>query len=176
MYGYVVLGKRKAKAYIFKATDLVDGATPQKIGYIEFIEAGDAVIVSGTLTGLSEGNHGFHVHQNGDLGDWCRNVGGHFNPTKQLHGGPKDAIRHVGDLGNIVSFGENEPDKKTHVNIRDHVIKLTGPYSIIGRGVVIHEKADDLGRSGAFSSKTTGNAGEMLACGVIAWVDEEASF
>ena len=44
-YGCVVEGKRKAKAYIFEAADLIDGATPKKIGYIEFIEAGDMVIV-----------------------------------------------------------------------------------------------------------------------------------
>ena len=125
------------------------------------------------LKGLSAGNHGFHIHEGGDLGDWCRNAGGHFNPTEQEHGGPKDAIRHVGDLGNIVSFGENEPDKKTHVALRDHVIKLSGPNSIIGRAVVIHEKVDDLGRGGTEKSKTTGNAGERFACGVIAWVDEQ---
>lgn len=45
LLGSVAASKKKAKAYIFKAADLVDGATPKKIGYIEFIEAGDIVIV-----------------------------------------------------------------------------------------------------------------------------------
>ena len=124
------------------------------------------------LVGLKAGNHGFHVHENGDLGNWCRNAGGHYNPTNQTHGGPKDDVRHVGDLGNIVSFGEDEPDQKTHVNLRDHVIKLRGPTSILGRALVIYEKRDDLGRADTENSKTTGNAGEMIACGVIALVEE----
>merc|ERR1719154_64931 len=44
----------------------------------------------GEITGLAEGNHGFHVHEKGDLGNKCMNAGGHFNPGKKNHG----------DLGN----------------------------------------------------------------------------
>lgn len=40
-------------------------------------------------------------------------------------------------------------------------------FSIIGRAVVLHADADDLGRGGFADSKTTGHAGPRIACGVI---------
>ena len=47
------------------------------------------------------------------------------------------------------------------------MISLSGERSIIGRTMVIHADVDDLGKGGHELSKTTGNAGGRLACGVI---------
>lgn len=79
------------------------------------------------------------------------------------HGAPKDDVRHVGDLGNVVA------DDKGHVSVQltDTIISLTGPHSIVGRGVVVHDGEDDLGRTEHPDSKKTGNAGGRAACGVI---------
>ena len=59
------------------------------------------------------------------------------------------------------------------INFEDDLIKLIGPYSIIGRSVVIHENEDDLGRyrdedtkKGKESAKT-GNAGSRISCSII---------
>lgn len=49
----------------------------------------------------------------------------------------------------------------------DPHITLFGQYSVIGRTIVVHEGVDDLGKGGHELSKTTGNAGGRLACGVI---------
>ena len=36
--------------------------------------------VTGTITGLPEGRHGFHVHEFGNTSDNCMAAGSHFNP------------------------------------------------------------------------------------------------
>jgi Cu-Zn family superoxide dismutase len=41
---------------------------------------GAPVIVTGNVTGLSAGLHGFHVHVKGDIREGCESVGPHFNP------------------------------------------------------------------------------------------------
>ncbi|XP_078699424.1 superoxide dismutase [Cu-Zn]-like isoform X2 [Branchiostoma floridae x Branchiostoma belcheri] len=122
------------------------------------------VDVRGEVVGLTEGLHGFHVHWFGDMTNGCTSMGSHYNPYHKEHGGPTDTNRHVGDLGNIIAGA----DGKAPVNIIDDQISLFGEYSILGRGLVVHAGEDDLGKGGTELSLTTGNAGERLACGVIA--------
>lgn len=40
------------------------------------------VHISGNVTGLSPGKHGFHVHETGDIRDGCKSTKGHYNPFK----------------------------------------------------------------------------------------------
>lgn len=79
------------------------------------------------------------------------------------HGSPTDAVRHVGDLGNL----RVDEAGVAAYEFQDMLISLGGPRNILGRGVVIHEKADDFGRSDHPDSRKTGNAGGRIACGVI---------
>ena len=117
------------------------------------------------LTGVSEGLHGFHIHEFGDLREGCSSLCAHYNPFDKQLGGPLDKERHVGDLGNIIA------NKNGIVNnvMTDKIIKLRGKYSIIGRSVVIHKDPDDLGLGGDAESLKTGNAGKRIACGVIGY-------
>lgn len=132
-------------------------------GLLAFEQVGDSVRVTGEVTGLAPGKHGFHVHEFGDYTGGCASTGSHFNPFNKTHGSPIDEVRHVGDLGNV----EADADGKATVDIIDGVITLTGPNSIIGRAIVVHADVDDLGKGGHELSLTTGNAGGRLACGVI---------
>ncbi|XP_017138094.1 superoxide dismutase [Cu-Zn] isoform X1 [Drosophila miranda] len=121
------------------------------------------VKVTGEVLGLAKGLHGFHVHEFGDNTNGCMSSGPHFNPRNKEHGAPTDENRHLGDLGNIQAAG----DSPTAVSITDSKITLFGADSIIGRTVVVHADADDLGKGGHELSKTTGNAGARIGCGVI---------
>jgi Cu-Zn family superoxide dismutase len=127
-------------------------------GIITFKQTTGGVIIKGDIQGLTPGKHGFHIHEYGD----CSSIdgssaGGHFNPMSMQHGAPTDKERHEGDMGNIVA----DASGNAHIEYIDSVIKLNGPDSIIGRGVVVHKGEDDL------KSQPTGNAGPRVACGVI---------
>ncbi|KAJ8266664.1 hypothetical protein GJAV_G00133210 [Gymnothorax javanicus] len=147
-----------------KAVCVLKG-TGEVTGTVHFAQGSgcDPVKVTGEITGLTPGEHGFHVHQFGDNTNGCISAGPHFNPHKKTHGGPTDEVRHVGDLGNVTAGA----DGVAKIEIVDKMLTLTGPDSIIGRTMVIHEKADDLGKGNDEESLKTGNAGGRLACGVI---------
>lgn len=74
-----------------------------------------------------------------------------------------DRFRHVGDLGNIMADNSGVAT----FSFSDSIISLSGINSVVGRAVLVHEKADDLGQGADADSKKTGNAGSRLACGVI---------
>lgn len=146
-----------------KAVAVLSGS-PGVSGVVHFCEgASGSTSITGKLSGLKAGLHGFHVHALGDTTNGCMSTGGHFNPKNKEHGAPNDEDRHAGDLGNVI-VGENGC---VEISIVDAQIPLTGTNSIIGRAIVVHADPDDLGKGGHELSKTTGNAGGRLACGVI---------
>lgn len=137
-------------------------------GTIHFQQAlsGGPVTVTGEVKGLAPGEHGFHIHEFGDTTNGCVSAGPHFNVDgKNHHGGPTSAVRHNGDLGNILANNEGV----ANVSITDSQISLVSgdKHDIKGRSLVVHEKKDDLGQGGNDESLKTGNAGGRLACGVI---------
>ena len=69
----------------------------------------------------------------------------------------------MGDLGNV----EANDDGNASYDKEDHLVTLFGKYSVLGRSCVLHAGEDDLGLGGHELSKTTGNSGGRVACGVI---------
>ncbi|KAI8068234.1 copper/zinc superoxide dismutase [Gongronella butleri] len=120
--------------------------------------------VHAEIYGLPQGNHGFHIHSLGNLTGGCASSGSHYNPFNMTHGGPTDKIRHVGDMGNLYSNG---PSEAAVLDLDDVFIPLVGPFSVVGRTVVLHADEDDLGKGNASDSKTTGHAGDRIACAII---------
>lgn len=128
-------------------------------GTVTFTEVADGVRVQAEITGLTPGNHGFHVHEFGDCSAAdATSAGAHFNPTHKPHAGPDAPERHVGDMGNV----QADASGKAKLEYVDHQISLTNDErSVIGRSVVVHAKPDDL------KSQPAGDSGARIACGVI---------
>ncbi len=150
------------------SVSLMNASDPScPVGHLTLIQGSPShkVLVVGQITGLSEGLHGFHVHQIGDIGDGCKAAGGHFNPFEATHGAPEDETRHVGDLGNIIANADGVAD----ISRYDEFASLydDSGAGIVGRAFVVHAGEDDLGRGGDDGSLKTGNAGGRVACGVI---------
>ncbi|KAG5668342.1 hypothetical protein PVAND_016285 [Polypedilum vanderplanki] len=132
-------------------------------GTCYFEQAKGPVHITGEIKGLKPGLHGFHIHEYGDITNGCMSAGQHFNPYNKQHGGTLDDNRHVGDLGNIKA----EENGIAKIDITDRMISLHGNSNIIGRTLVVHVNADDLGLGSNEQSKSDGNSGGRISCGVI---------
>jgi len=162
-----------ARALLFNSVDKPqDTGLQTYAGTIDFYQDSNGhVTVNGSITGLTAGDHGFHIHVFGAYGGKCVDAGAHFNPDKKEHGSPNDTERHVGDLGNIHA----DSSGNALINIQDSLVSLNGRNSAVGRAVVVHLKPDDLGKGQGElrnDSKKTGNAGPRFACGIIGVVEE----
>lgn len=130
-------------------------------GEFRFVQDGELIHVSGTVSGLDSGHYGFHIHE----GTACDDRGGHFNPTERPHGAPDEPehLRHVGDLGNLISR-----DGHAALDRHDAVIRLDGEHSVIGRALVIHANRDQ------FIPQPAGDAGTQIGCGIITAIHEQS--
>ena len=119
---------------------------------------GSLTLIKGRIQGLKPGEHGFHIHEFGDMSDGCASMGGHYNPDGVDHGSLQQG--HVGDLGNVTA----DQSGTARFQIKAERVELS---DVVGRAIVIHADEDDLGKGGDDESLKTGNAGDRLGCGVI---------
>jgi len=149
----------KKEAAPTKAIAVLHATKGNKVeGTVTFTKTGEGVKVEAKMTGLTPGKHGFHIHEFGDLtSPDGKAAGPHFNPGGHQHGGPDSDQRHAGDLGNV----EADQSGTANYSYTDKQLRFDGPGSILGRGVVVHAKADDL------KSQPAGDAGDRIAVGVI---------
>ena len=137
-------------------------------GDVTFQAEDEGVRVTANLSGLSEGAHGFHIHENGDCGPGEDGTpggaaGGHFAPNSDPHGAPTDSAgaHHTGDMGNIMADASGEAELDTTFSF----LALSGSESIVGKAMMIHSGRDDL------TSQPSGDAGDRVGCGIIEMED-----
>lgn len=149
------MSKSKLRAY---AKILGDTAHPNLRGNITFQSMFEGVLVTAYITGLpiqsdygNCGVFGFHIHSGGSCTgneeNEFENAEGHFNPDAYPH------PYHAGDMPPLFAC-----------NGVAYLSFLTNRFTledILGRTVIVHQKPDD------FTTQPSGNAGEMIACGVI---------
>jgi Cu-Zn family superoxide dismutase len=127
-------------------------------GTVTFTQAGDVVRVSANLTGLTPGEHAFHIHEKGDCssGDGM-STGGHYNPGGKPHG-PQSGAHHAGDMPSITA----DTNGNVSATFELHGVSIGGDAAdIVGHGLIVHRDADD------FKTQPTGNAGPRVACAAI---------
>jgi Cu-Zn family superoxide dismutase len=144
-----------------RASCILTPATGTQVSGKIFLEpATGGVRVYGYADNLVSGSsHGFHVHQYGDITNVNGTAaGGHYNPTNVAHALPPSGTRHVGDLPNLNTYDNNG---RAWFDYTSSLISLGGDQSVIGRAIIIHEKADD------GCTQPTGNSGQRYAQCVI---------
>ena len=130
-------------------------------GVVTFSDRKSGLHIEAQFTKLPPGEHGFHIHKAGDLrGEGCKLACDHYHKGPPCHHGGSPGSkgeRHTGDLGNI-----SDTDVRYNYTLRDVSVA-----DILGRSVIVHADADDLGLGPFDDSLTTGHAGARIACAII---------
>jgi Cu-Zn family superoxide dismutase len=142
------------------ASATLEGRSGSKVtGVVSFSARGDGLFVEARISGLTPGEHGFHVHEVGDCSAAdAASAKGHFNPGSKSHGHHGGAERHAGDMPNLVADGAGNASIAAELKLLTLGSDANG---IVGRSVVIHADPDD------YKSQPAGNSGKRVACGVI---------
>ena len=136
------------------------------IGTVAFQDTSRGLKIRPNLSGLTEGQHGFHVHENANCGAKEKNgklvaglaAGGHFDPGKTgKHKGP-NGMGHLGDLP-VLYVDDRGRATRTSLASRFKTSDLEG------RSVVIHAGGDNYSDQPA----PLGGGGARVACGVVVY-------
>ena len=125
---------------------------------------GVEIVVS--VTGLTPGPHGMHLHAVGKCeAPGFTTAGGHFDPGPASNPDPDvNHPYHMGDLPNLVA---DTTGKATLTAVTSRVTLGEGPLSVFdadGTAIIIHGNPDQ-GTTGEARSGVSG--GPRVACGVI---------
>jgi len=141
-------------------------STGQDAGTATFTPGKDKTVrIKLQLKNLPAGDHAVHIHEHAlcDAPDF-KTAGGHFNPDSKQHGIQNPQGHHNGDLPQNVTVSAAGTGSATF-KVGYLSLDPSAANSIFANGgtsIMVHEKADDM------KTDPTGNAGNRIACGVIA--------
>jgi Cu-Zn family superoxide dismutase len=133
------------------------------IGLIEFQDSAKGLKITPNLSGLTEGQHGMHVHQNPDCGPAEKDgsmvaglaAGGHYDPNNTgKHEGPQGQ----GHLGDLPVLYVNAKGNATRVGWAPRLTTA----DLAGRAIIIHSGGDNY----SDVPKPLGGGGARVACGL----------
>lgn len=141
------------------ATAVLLDQSGTNLGTLTLTDMDGGVRVMGELTGVPNGDHGFHIHETGacDAATKFESAGAHFEPGEKKHGTENPEGPHAGDLMNVTA----DDDGKASVDLRNANVTLAQLMDADGAALVLHEAADD------YKTDPAGNSGDRFACGVI---------
>ena len=171
----------------------VTNASGAAVGIVRMVRGDDGkIVVRASLSGLTPGFHGFHVHTAGVCDPAATDpngatvpffsAGGHYNPTTtNTHGA------HAGDLPPVLVAA----DGTAYLRVKTDRFLLRDLMDSDGSAVILHAGPDNLAHVPATTAtgaeryhshvdnvfgpdtatKATGDAGARFGCGVIRRVD-----
>jgi Cu-Zn family superoxide dismutase len=143
-------------------TAQVHDVSGHDLGTLTLTDSAKGIVVSGMLHGLPPGTHAIHVHATGKCdAPGFTSAGGHWNPTNRHHGAQNPEGAHLGDMENFVVGA----DSMATIHVMTPGGSLHAANALMdsdGAAVVVHAVADD------YHSDPAGNAGNRIACGVVA--------
>lgn len=131
-------------------------------GTATFRQQNGEVTMEVQLSGLTQGTHAIHLHENADCSaEDGTSAGGHWNPTFEDHGqwGDEDGY-HRGDIGNF----DADANGNATINFSTDQWCIgcdDDTKNIIGTAVIVHDGVDD------YTSQPSGDAGTRIACGEV---------
>jgi Cu-Zn family superoxide dismutase len=124
-------------------------------GVLQLADTKDGLRVWGEISGLSPGEHGFHIHEFGDLrSDDGMATGAHFSSTGHSHGDLNADKGHEGDFGNVVA----DDTGVAKIDVVSTGLRL---HFVLGRAFVVHAGKDDL------TTQPSGNSGARIGVALI---------
>ena len=141
-------------------------ASGNRLGSVWFLpRASGKLAIRVSVSFLSEGFHGFHVHSVGKCDPPFTTAGGHFNPGGAGHGS------HAGDLSPLWV----DRDGRGWLELQTDRFAVADLLDADGSAIVVHAGADNLAHIPArysvggpdAATLATGDAGSRLACGVV---------
>ena len=149
---------------------LTETGTGELLGTVEIADSVDGVVFTPDLTGLTPGEHGFHVHQNGDCGPSTKDdgtvvpggaAGSHYDPEETgVHLGPY-GDGHLGALPVLVVAEDGTATTAVTAP------RITDRSQIAGLALMIHAGGDNY----SDDPVPLGGGGARFACGLIEETD-----
>ena len=127
-------------------------------GTVSLVAEGSSLTLDASVSGLSPGEHGFHLHTIGE----CRtpdftSAEGHLNPANNQHGPFNANGGHLGDLLNI-TVGQDGTAEAVYPLNGDRQLLMQQLFDGDGTAVIIHADADD------YQTDPAGAAGARVLC------------
>ncbi len=155
---------KDAKSVIVPIHFIDANGNGKSAGTITLHDTAEGLQLKLKLSGLTAGEHGFHVHENGSCAPGEKDgakaagiaAGSHFDPaTTKAHKGPSGE-GHKGDLPKLIVDDKGNAGE----TLTASSLKLE---DVAGRTLMIHEGGDNY----SDAPKPLGGGGARIACGVI---------
>ena len=154
---FVDPGAETFKRPVSQAVAVLYSMSGDRLGFVRFVERGhEGLDVFTWVENLAPGVHAYHVHTYGDCASPdAASAGPHFNFVGSSLSKTTNFI--TGNLGELSPDADGRVAHQTRIP----AARLHGPFSILGRSVVVHANPNDP------TQPPDGGAGARIACGVI---------